>query len=125
MTITTTDTVTATLHYFTPPEDGSAPYIYINADPTTGRRQRNWENVPREVQIENIRGREHTVSLDTTGFQYYRRPAQHKTFDSDEAIEKEYYPESIELVKELTGASRAVIFDHSKPSQTPSSVRLT
>ena len=114
MTVSLADTVTTTLTYFEPPTDGSAPYTYINADPATGRRKQNWTSVQHEAQIENIRGKEHTVSLDTTGFQYFRRPAQHKTFENDEAIEKEYYPESIELVKELTGASRAVIFDHSE-----------
>ncbi len=114
MAIDTTDTVTATLRYFSPPEDGAKPYIYINADASSGQRQRNWTTVPHEVQIENIRGREDTVSLDTTGFQYFRRPAKHTTFENDEVIEKEYYAESIELVKELTGASRAVVFDHSE-----------
>ncbi|KAF8639136.1 hypothetical protein AX17_001626 [Amanita inopinata Kibby_2008] len=33
-------------------------------------------------------------------------------FITDEEIEKEYYPESEELTKELTGASRVVLFDH-------------
>ena len=113
MTISTADTVTATLHYFTPPVDGSKPYNYINADATTGQRRRNWESVPQEREIENIRGKEHTVSLDTTGFQFYKRAVQHTTFENDEVVEKEYYPQSIELVKELTGASRVVVFDHS------------
>ena len=38
-----------------------------------------------------------------------------------EEIEREYYPESIALVKELTGASRVVLFDHS--TSHPSSGR--
>ncbi|KAI0746840.1 hypothetical protein C8Q80DRAFT_1105202 [Daedaleopsis nitida] len=125
MTFSTADTVTATLNYFTPPEDGSAPYIYINADPSTGRRQRNWEVVPHEVEIENIRGREDAVSLDTTGFQYFRHPAQHKTFENNEVVEKEYYPESIELVKKLTGASRAVVFDHTIRRRRPGEIEDT
>ncbi|KAI0693929.1 hypothetical protein C8T65DRAFT_744548 [Cerioporus squamosus] len=125
MAIDTADTVTATLHYFTPPEDGAKPYIYINADAATKQRQRNWTTVPHEVQIENIRGKEDTVSLDTTGFQYFRRPANHKTFENDEVIEKEYYPESIELVKELTGASRAVIFDHTIRRRRPGEIEDT
>ncbi|RPD65551.1 hypothetical protein L226DRAFT_479784 [Lentinus tigrinus ALCF2SS1-7] len=125
MAIDTADTVTATLHYFSPPEDGSKPYIYINADASTGQRQRNWVTVPHEVQVENIRGKEDTVSLDTTGFQYYRRSVKHTTFENDEVIEKEYYPESIELVKELTGASRAVIFDHTIRRRRPGEVEDT
>ena len=108
MTISTADTVTTTLQYFSPPHDGSKPYIHINADPSTGKRIRNWETVSHEREIENVRGKEHSVSLDTTGFQYYKRAVPHTTFENDEVIEKEYYPQSIELLKELTGASRAV-----------------
>ncbi|KAI0739350.1 hypothetical protein C8Q80DRAFT_1111275 [Daedaleopsis nitida] len=119
MTFSTADTISATLYYFTTPEDGSAPYIYVNADPSTGRRQRNWDIAPHKVSIENIRGKEDTVSLDTTGFQYFRHQAQHTTFENSEVIKKEYYPESIELVKRLTGASRAVIFDHTIRRRRP------
>lgn len=115
MTFTNPDTVTATLEYFTPPADGSKPYNYITWSPSLGVPRKNWETVSHEVQIENLRGgKENTVSLDTTGFTYGRRAAAHKSFDNDEIVEKEYYPESIELVKELTGASRAVVFDHSE-----------
>ncbi|KAI0777731.1 hypothetical protein BD413DRAFT_610041 [Trametes elegans] len=112
MAISSADTVTATLFYFTPPADGSEPYNYITWDPKWGVKQRNWEKEPHEVQIENLRGKEHTVELDTAGFEYHRRAAAHKTFENDEVVQREYYPESIELVKELTGASRVVPFDH-------------
>ena len=37
-----------------------------------------------------------------------------EAFEDDAALEKEYYPESIALIKELTGASRVVVFDHSE-----------
>ncbi len=113
MTVSTADTVTASLSYFSPPPDGSKPYIHINVDPSTGLRQRNWVMVPHDVEIENIRGKEHTVSLDTTGFQFFKGAVPHTTFENDEVIEKEYYPQSIEIVKQLTGASRIVVFDHS------------
>ena len=113
MTITP-NTVPAELVYFLPPADGSRPYTHINADPATGVRQQNWIRVPHNVQIENIRGKEDTVSLDTTGFQYFVvRPQKYTSFANDEEIEREYYPESIALVKEITGASRIVPFDHS------------
>ena len=113
MTVSTADTVPTSLHYFSPPPDGSKPYIHINADPSTGERLRNWVVVPHNADIENIRGKEHTVSLDTTGFQFFKGAVPHTTFENDEVIEKEYYPQSVELVKQLTGASRAVVFDHS------------
>lgn len=112
--MTFTDTVTANLLYALPTADGSKAFTYINADPVTGIRKRNYEQKPYPMEIENLRGKEDTVSLDTAGFQFYHAPAQHKSFGNDEEVEKEYYPESIELLKKLTGASRVVLFDHSK-----------
>lgn len=108
------DIVKASLPHFVPPSDGSKPYIMINADSKTGQRLSNFTMEPYDLEIENLRGKEDTVSLDTTGFQFFRTEAKHKSFNNDEEIEKEYYPESVELLKQLTGANRVVIFDHSK-----------
>lgn len=66
------------------------------------------------MEIEDVRGNEESFSLDSTGFQFYKRAAKHTAFNDNAEIEKEYYPESIDLLKELTGASRVVIFDHSE-----------
>ncbi|TBU59309.1 hypothetical protein BD310DRAFT_877297 [Dichomitus squalens] len=125
MSASTIDSVTATLHYFEPPADGSKPFIHINADPKTGVRPQNFETRTHQVEIENLRGKEHTVSLDTTGFQYFKRAVPHTTFENNEVVEKEYYPQSIELVKELTGASRAVVFDHTIRRRRPGEIEDT
>ncbi|KAJ8487456.1 hypothetical protein ONZ45_g14327 [Pleurotus djamor] len=113
---------TGLLKFYVPPADGSRAYQHINSDPTIGERRRNYTFREEEVVIENLRGRENTVSLDTAGFQFYRRPAQHTSFQNDEEIIKEYYPESIALLKELTGASKVVLFDHTirrnRPGET-------
>lgn len=113
LTMTISNTVTAELVYFSPPTDGLKPWININADVATGARNKNYGDELQQVEIENLRGKEDSVSLDTTGFSYYRRPQKYTSFKDDAEIEKEYYPESIELVKQLTGASRVVPFDHS------------
>ena len=102
------DLVTTTIKCGVQPEDGSPPWQYINADPE------NWTHQWREIEVENIRGKEDTVSLDTAGFQFYVRPAKYKgAFTDGEEIRREYYPESEELIKELTGASKVVFFDNS------------
>jgi len=102
-----------TLNYAVPPEDGSKAYLNINADPSTGKRASNYATESRPSSIENVRGKQDSVSLDTAGFQFYQAPATHKSFSNDDEIEQEYIPESIELLKRLTGASKVVIFDHS------------
>lgn len=105
---------TANLLYIVEPVDGVRPYQNVNADPITGERPRNFEREEKSVVIENVRGKENYVSLDTAGFQFYRYPSKHTTFANDEEIREEYYPESAELIKKVTGASRVELFDHSK-----------
>jgi hypothetical protein len=105
---------TATMRYITEPEGGVRAYQHTNADPLTGERRRNIGNVEKSVVVENIRGKEDSLSLDTTGFQYYKHTSNHTTFANDEEIRREYYPESTELIKKLTGASRVELFDYSK-----------
>ncbi|KAI6157164.1 hypothetical protein BKA82DRAFT_13262 [Pisolithus tinctorius] len=113
---------TTKLTYFSPPADGSRAFAHINADPATGERPKNWNEDIRVAQIEDIRGKEVEYSLDVSGFQYYRHPAKHTKFTNDKEIEEEYYPESIELFKKLTGASRVVIFDHTIRRRRPGEV---
>lgn len=114
--LTSPTSVTTTLSYFNPPEDGGKPYQKVITDPATGDRslKKNWSGDERtNVVIENVRGREDTVSLDKTGFQYFEHTSKHTSFENDEEIKAEYYTESIELIKKLTGATRVEIFDHS------------
>ncbi|KAK2464449.1 hypothetical protein APHAL10511_003597 [Amanita phalloides] len=111
--MTNTNSVLTTINYGFPPVDGTRARQTINADPVTGQRDRNWTLKSHKVQVENIRGREDTVSLDTAGFQFYTSPSKYKgSFLDDEEIRTEYYPESEELIKQLTGATKVVFFDH-------------
>ncbi|OJA12443.1 hypothetical protein AZE42_08206 [Rhizopogon vesiculosus] len=105
-------TVSTELAYFSPPLDGSRPFTSVNADAKTGQRATNWVTEVHTVEIEDVRGKESNYTLDTAGFQYHTRPSKHATFVDDEEIRSEYYPESIELIKEVTGASKVVLFDH-------------
>ncbi|KAJ7856703.1 hypothetical protein B0H14DRAFT_3085303 [Mycena olivaceomarginata] len=111
---------TGTLHFSVPPQDGSRAYLNIN-DPLGDF---NYTRKAHEITIHNLRGSESSATLDTTGFQLYNHPAKHTAFANNADIEKEYYPESIELIKKLTGASRVVLFDHTirrrRPGETDS-----
>ena len=108
----------AKLNFDVPPPNGELAYLHTDIDPKTGENKRNYETEEKEIVIENLRGEEDTATLDTAGFQLFHRPAKHTSFATDEGIYREYYPESIELLKELTGASRVVLFDHSKHVST-------
>lgn len=110
---------TGTFNYFLAPPDGSRPYTNINADSTTGKHIRNWIEDQHDMHIENVRGKEELYKLDNAGFQYGREAAKHTSFLNDAEIEREYYPESIDLIKRVTGASSIVIFDHTIRRRRP------
>jgi hypothetical protein len=108
--------VTTIISFATAPSSGERAYLNLNADPNTGVRKSNFDLVPTEVQVENLRGKDDAASytLDTAGFQFFTGyPSTHKSFTNDEDIKKQYYPESAEYIRQITGASRVVFFDHS------------
>ena len=103
------------LVYALEPDGGVRAYARVDEiDPSTGEAVRNYKDEAKSIVIENIRGKEDTHTLDTAGFQFYKHISKHTSFANDEEIRREYYPESIELVKKLTGASRVELFDHSE-----------
>ncbi|KAH9864713.1 hypothetical protein J1614_010649 [Plenodomus biglobosus] len=96
------------LRYYKPNEDGSPPApAYINRPETY---QQPSELHP--VTIHDVRGREEDFTLDKSGFQFYRHTAQEKDFIDDERIKTGYYTEIEQLLKDVTGASRVFVFDH-------------
>jgi len=115
------DTISS-FNYFLPPSDGSRPYNRVYADSTTGKTARNWIDDPHDMQVGDVRGKEELYKLDNAGFQYGREAAKHTSFLNDDGIEREYYPESIDLIKRVTGASKIVIFDHTIRRRRPGEI---
>jgi hypothetical protein len=117
-TLTTSENaVAAKIRYSLPPKDGSRASSKTVFDPVTGQIERNYEQKDHEgVLIENIRGKESLYTLDSAGFQYLTRPTKlaASDFDDEKKVKGDYYTESVELIKEVTGASRVVLFDHSE-----------
>ncbi|PFH49600.1 hypothetical protein AMATHDRAFT_194642 [Amanita thiersii Skay4041] len=115
--------VTATLGYFTDPPKGERAFWTINVDEKTGQRRKNFDYDQHEVVIENIRGgKEHEVNFEKNGFEFFHRPSGCSSFDDDEVIEREYYPECERIFKEVTGGSRAVLFDHTIRRRRPGQI---
>ena len=74
-----------------------------------GQREWNYTRADHAVVLENLTGKEDLDTLDTGGFQLFKQPGKYTTFDNgDKKTVKEYYPQSIELIEELTRASRLV-----------------
>ena len=88
--------VHTTLNFFKVPEDGSAPEPnYVNKPESYNR-----EDVTIPALIHDVSGNELDYSLDGQGFQFYYHESSEKEFTDDEKIEKEYYPETEQLLKD-------------------------
>lgn len=77
-------TTVATVVYGLPPADGErAAFRFLaSPDPVTGKLfTKNYDTEEKTMIIENVRGKEDTVSLDTTGFQFFKH-ASKLTLDS-------------------------------------------
>ena len=111
------DQVEAALNYLKPGIDH--PFVYAYEAPP-GELQRNIEYVPERVAIRDARPIAHELSLDKEGFLLRPHDTAVADFYDDDEVRHVYYPEVERLVREVTGAQKVVIFDHTRRnSNTP------
>jgi len=100
------------------------PYNYVDSPPAGVPRTNILEDT-REVVVHDARGKEDTIGLDKTGFQFIKHVSKEKDFLDEEKIKGQYYKEVEDLLKKETGAKRVFIFDHTirrnYDSSTPTS----
>ncbi|RDW68370.1 hypothetical protein BP5796_09027 [Coleophoma crateriformis] len=116
---------TVTLNYFRPPEDGSAPFNYVEAPPR-GQPARNFGDFDIQVPIKDIRGDESSYTLDKDAFAVIGSvaPSAEKDFVDDESIKQNYYPEVEKLLLEhVPGSTKVVFFDHTIRRSSPNAPR--
>ncbi|KAI0647776.1 hypothetical protein C8Q79DRAFT_999371 [Trametes meyenii] len=111
VSVLTPHDVPTTLNYFAPIND-DPPYRYIYVSPPEGKPEHNLGDDPRQVVVHDARGREDEFSLDVHGFQFARHVSAEKEFADEEAVTNGYYKEVEELLKNVTGGKRVLIFDH-------------
>ncbi|KAL2271954.1 hypothetical protein VTJ83DRAFT_1325 [Remersonia thermophila] len=104
--------VVASVNYYNDPGDGSLPEpVYVQGSTVTNNRA----TIPKTVTVTDITGLEDTFTLDKNGFQLVRhvfnQRCQADGFRNKAAVEAEYYPAMVRLLKNVTGASRVYIFD--------------
>lgn len=102
-------TVTSTLYYLQRGAEKPARYV---SEPPPGVPVWNGIDDPRDVTIEDARGRESEFTLDRNGFALIKAPTAVVDFYSPEEIKRIYYPEVEHLLRETLGASRVFVFDH-------------
>jgi hypothetical protein len=80
--------------------------------PNNIRRNRSGTHELKELPIRNGRLVADQLALDKEGFVFVRHSTKVRNFFDVNELEAVYYPEVEQLIKEESGASRVVIFDH-------------
>ncbi|EMR63916.1 putative methyltransferase-like protein [Eutypa lata UCREL1] len=104
--------ISASINYWKDPGDGSLPTpVNVSDDTVTNKRP----TVAQRVLVRDITGEEAKYTLDKNAFQLHHHESTLKELDEfrdDAKVKAEYYPESAQLLKDFTGASRVFVFDH-------------
>ncbi|WP_148253675.1 CmcJ/NvfI family oxidoreductase [Aidingimonas lacisalsi] len=106
--------LTATLTFLVRRDE--KPYVHTEALTGASEPQYFAEQEVREVTMHNGRLQSTRLSLDTHGFELHGRETAVDDLYDDAAVTTAYYAEVETLIKEVTGASRVVIFDHTRRS---------
>jgi hypothetical protein len=80
--------------------------------PNNIRRRRTGSDDLRPMTVRNGRMAAGRFSLDEQGFIFVEHKTRVADFFDPQQLEKVYYPEIEQLIKNTSGASRVVIFDH-------------
>ncbi|MDB5653622.1 MAG: hypothetical protein JWQ94_1235 [Tardiphaga sp.] len=101
--------VTAELNYLAPTNGRPRTYTF---EPPAGEPRSNVVPEPHAVPIQDARQDVDRFSIDEQGFALVRQHSAVADFYDDDHVKNVYYPEAERLLKEVTGADRVFIFDH-------------
>ena len=101
------DTIEASVNYLL--DTGVMPSVYSGGPGSTVVRTASTHD-PHRVVMHN--GRRKEFVLDRNGFHFRRHDTGVADFFDEDTIRRVYYPEIEALVKEESGCSRVVVFDH-------------
>jgi hypothetical protein len=108
--------VTATLNYLAPQDAPLHTYAY---DPPGGGPRFNGRLVAHDMRIADAREYAADCSLASTGFVLCDAPSQVRDFWDEKQLCATAYPEAESLVRRLTGAQHAKVFDHTLRRRAP------
>jgi hypothetical protein len=108
--------IQAALNYLTPMSAKPVTYAY---PPPPGIPLSTAEAEEHATTIRDLRPAASKFLLDDVGFQFLPHRSAVKNFWDEDEIRRVYYPESIDLLKRVTGASEVRIFDHTLRRRVP------
>lgn len=101
--------VEAELNYLAPMKERPRNYAY---DPPAGVPRTNTSLESHRLPIRDARPLAASITLDGEGFEVLNHLSDLDDFSDEDEVRRIYYPESERLLKEVTGANRVFIFDH-------------
>lgn len=110
---------------FLQPWDVEKGNPYVRGAPAEGFETLNYSNQEYEVKITDARPNKGEYTIDTHGFAYHDDPYVDEAVlevlrANDKAeVSDRYYPMVERLVKEKTGATKVVVFDHTLRRRQP------
>jgi len=108
--------IEASLNYLAPTDERAVAYAY---PPPPGVPWSTARDETHTAPIYDLRPIARDVSLDDAGFQLMSHRSAVENFWDEEELKRVYYPESVELLKQVTGATRVHIFDHTLRRRVP------
>jgi hypothetical protein len=102
-------TVEASLMFAAPADDKPYSYTY---EPPPGVPATNIGYEPHAVRVQSVRGAADQLSLDIQGVALARHRSAVRDYWDEAQTLALGHPETAQLVKDVTGASRVVVFDH-------------
>ncbi|MEH1922102.1 CmcJ/NvfI family oxidoreductase [Nostoc sp.] len=101
--------VEAKLNYLVPMVEKPVNYTY---EPPSGTPRSNTAYQTHKLRIYNARSISKDILLDQEGFAFTEHNTNVRNFYDEDEIRQVYYPEAEQLLKEVTGGTKVVIFDH-------------
>jgi hypothetical protein len=101
--------IEASLNYLSATSERPVSYAY---EPPAGVPWSTAQSEARTVTIHDLRPLANDLTLENAGFQFITHRSAVRNFWDEEEVKRVYYPESVDLIKRVTGASEVRIFDH-------------
>jgi len=99
----------ADLHYLIPSAERPRTFTY---DPPAGTPRSNASYAAHHVRIADLRPDAQSFTLDRQGFALIAQRSAVSDFYDEDELRRVYYPEAEKLLRDVTGASRVFVFDH-------------
>jgi hypothetical protein len=116
LTTETLPLVEAELNYLAPMAERPRYYAYeLRPD----EPESNMRPEPHRLAVRDMRPALASFSLDRHGFAVVQKPSAVRNFADDDEIRRVYYPETEAILKQVTGADRVFIFDHTLRRHIP------